>query len=82
MQVELTSRAKKDLKKLDKLYREKASITIDVLASNPFMGEKMEGEFRGQYRIKIPPIRIIYLIDQKNKIITVTAVGHRQGIYK
>ena len=42
----------------------------------------MHGEFQGYYRIKIPPLRIVYLPDIKNKIIKVRAIGFRGNIYK
>jgi mRNA-degrading endonuclease RelE of RelBE toxin-antitoxin system len=42
----------------------------------------MSGEYNGSYRIKIPPIRIIYLPDFKNKIIWVRAIGFRGDVYK
>lgn len=81
-QIKLLNRAEKDLKKLDKIYLSKVSKAVDILALNPFLGEKMSGEFEGSYRIKIPPVRVIYTPDLKNKIIWVRAIGQRQGIYK
>ena len=81
-QIDLTNRAEKELKTLDKLFKEKVSLTIDLLASNPFLGEKMGGEFRGCYRVKIPPLRIIYILDIPNRKIMVIAIRHRQGAYK
>lgn len=80
--VKLTHRAEKDLKKLDKRYFLKVSQSIDLLSTNPFLGEKMGGEYKGSYRIKIPPIRIIYIPDIINKTILIKAIGHRQGVYK
>jgi len=62
----LENRAKKELK----------------LQFNPFLGEKMAGEYSGSYRIKIPPLRIIYLPDFKNKIIRIRAIGFRGDVYK
>jgi len=55
---------------------------LRLLKTEPFLGEKMAGQFQGSYRIKIPPLRIIYLPDLKNKIIWVRAIGFRGGIYK
>ncbi len=78
----LENRAKKELKKLDKRFKLKVSDFIDKLQSNPFLGEKMSGEYDGSYRIKIPPIRIIYFPDLKNKTIWVRAIGFRGNIYK
>ncbi|EKE15033.1 MAG: hypothetical protein ACD_12C00188G0004, partial [uncultured bacterium] len=40
------------------------------------------GEYNGSYRIKIPPLRIIYLPDFKKNIIWIRAIGFRGDIYK
>jgi len=81
-QVRLSNRAKKELRRLDKRYYSKVSAFIDLLEENPFLGEKMAGEFKSSYRIKIPLLRIIYTPDFKNKIIWIKAIGFRGGIYK
>ena len=81
-QVKLTNKAEKDLKRLDKRYLSKISQSIDFLKINPLLGEKMTGDFLGAYRVKIPPIRIIYTPNFKDKTILIKAIGHRQGIYK
>ena len=80
--VILSGRAKKDLRKIDNRFKGKVTQSIELLRINPLMGEKMSGEFQGSFRVKIPPIRIIYTPDYKNKIILIRAIGHRQGIYK
>ncbi len=81
-QIKLSNRAKKDLKRLDKRFLDKVSVSIDVLVANPFLGEKMSGEYAGSYRVKIPPIRIIYSVDFEREIISIKTVGHRGDIYK
>ena len=81
-QIKLNNRATKELRRLDKRYFLKVSTFIDLLKENPLLGEKMAGEFQGSYRIKIPPLRIIYTPDFKNKIIWIKAIGFRGGIYK
>lgn len=80
-QVRLLNQSKKDLKRIDKRFLTKIYYSIGELSKNPFLGEKMLGKYPGLYRIKIPPIRIVYKIDHINKIIWVHAIGHRQGIY-
>lgn len=78
----LSKRSKKDLKKLAKIYQIKVAQILDALENNPFLGEKMQGGFKGSYRIKIQPLRIIYTPDIKRKIIWIEALGHRGDIYK
>lgn len=80
--VKLTNRAEKELKRVDKRYLPKLSKLISLLKTDPFLGEKMSGEHKDSYRIKIPPLRIIYTPDFKGKIVLIEAIGHRQGIYK
>lgn len=81
-QISLSNQARKDLKRIDKRYLPKISQSIDLLSTNPFLGEKMSGNFLGSYRIKIPPIRIVYTPNFDNKSIIIRAIGQRQGIYK
>ena len=80
--VNLLNAAKKDLKNLDRKFREKAVRTLHLLEENPFLGDKMAGVFEGWYRIKIPPLRIVYTPDVKNRIIWVRAIGFRGKVYK
>lgn len=80
--VNFTNRAEKDLKRLDKRYLSKVYQLISLLKTNPFLGEKMSGDHKGSYRIKIPPIRIIYTPDFRSKIVLVEAIGHRGNIYR
>lgn len=80
--VNLLNAAKKDLKNLDRKFREKMLHTLHLLEENPFLGDKMAGIFEGWYRVKIPPLRIVYTPDVKNKIIWVRAIGFRGKVYK
>ncbi|MBI5123347.1 type II toxin-antitoxin system RelE/ParE family toxin [Candidatus Roizmanbacteria bacterium] len=81
-QIIFTNRAKKDLKKIDKRYLLKISKYLDLLKINPFVGQKMEGEYKNFYKIKIPPIRLIYITDFINKTIWIQTIGHRGDVYK
>ena len=80
--INLSNQARKSLKKLDKRFQKKFLLVLQLLQDNPLLGEKMTGVFEGSYRIRIPPIRIIYAADMNNKIIWVRAIGHRGDIYK
>lgn len=81
-QVILANQAKKDLKRLDARFQEKVIKNLKMLKEDSFLGQKMAGQFEGSYRIKTPPIRIIYTPDIKNKIIFIRAIGFRGGVYR
>lgn len=81
-QIKLSNRAERDLKKLDKRFLPKVTQSLEALTTNPFLGVKMSGDHLESFRIKIPPIRIIYSIDLVHRIISIKTVGHRGDIYK
>ncbi|MGB9681220.1 MAG: type II toxin-antitoxin system RelE family toxin [Minisyncoccia bacterium] len=81
-QVVLLNSAKKDLKKLDKKFQKKAIVFLRMLKTDPLLGVKLSGELQGFYKIKIPPLRIVYTPDFEKKIIWVKAIGFRGGVYR
>lgn len=80
MEIELTSTAKKQLKKLPKSEVKKVARKLLSLASNPYAAKKLEGKLKGRYALRVWPYRIIYVIS--GKTIQVDTIEHRQGVYK
>ncbi len=83
--VEYTNQARKQLKKLDKKVALELMDYIDELATIKNIREKgkiLKGKLADYYRFQKSSYRIIAYIQDDIILITVTAVGHRQGIYK
>lgn len=80
--VLLTRTAEKSYLKLPPSAKKKISKGINKLTENPLIGEKLRGEFEGQYKLYAWPYRIIYIFDSKERTVTVVEVEHRQGAYK
>lgn len=78
----VTKQAEKSFLKLPLSAQKKISKAIDKLIQNPLSGEKLKGEFEGQYKIYAWPYRVIYIFSAVEKVITVVEIEHRQGIYK
>ncbi|MBI4035526.1 type II toxin-antitoxin system RelE/ParE family toxin [Candidatus Daviesbacteria bacterium] len=82
VQVIFTKTAEKSFLKLPVAAKKKIAKAIEKLASNPLAGEKLKGEFAGQYKLYAWPYRVIYIFSTKENILTVVEVEHRQGVYK
>ena len=77
--VFLTRRAVKDLSKIPSKLQDKArDIFLTVLAEEPFVGEKLVGDLKGNYSYELSyKDRIVYSVDKKEKIVYVKRVkGH------
>lgn len=73
--------AEKEISRLPVAHELRIRDAIFALAANPFLGKKLEGEYKQYYSIRVWPYRIIYSIHKKELIVIVIRVGHRQGVY-
>ena len=71
---ELEDIHKKDLRKIVK--------RIQALAQNPGPAGSQKLSIREQYRIRQGDYRIIYSIDDENRIVDIFKIGHRREIYR
>ncbi len=74
--------AEKKFLKLPKSWQIKIGRAINLLATNPFIGKKLHGDYKGAYSLRAWPFRIMYSIDSHRIIVEVLDLGHRKDIYK
>ena len=80
--VVLSNNAKKQLDKIDFLITKRIIQKLYELKSNPRPpGNKKLNNLLG-YRIRIGDYRILYEIDDSDKIVTVYKISHRKEAYK
>ncbi|KKR97368.1 MAG: Addiction module toxin, RelE/StbE family [Candidatus Uhrbacteria bacterium GW2011_GWF2_41_16] len=76
-----TSRAGKDIKKLDPSIKRQLSKAILKLQDNPLEhSDKLTDPKMGTYRFRIGDYRVIFDIEGKD--VVVLRIGHRKEIYK
>jgi mRNA interferase RelE/StbE len=72
-------------KKLDQKTQRRINIAMDEIIENPFEGthiKKLKGRLEDKYCYSLGRLRVIYYLDENNKIIYVEAIGPRGDIYK
>lgn len=82
MNVLLTPDAEKQLTKLPRVTHSRIFRKLDFLKENPFAGKPLERNLKGHYSLRAWPYRIIYTIIKPKQVILITAIQHRQGVYK
>ena len=55
---------------------------IEKIKEDPHLGKSLENELAGYLSLRVKRYRIIYQIDDINKIIQVHYVGHRKDVYE
>ncbi len=81
-QVEISSRAAKQLKKLPPDIQDRINEKILELAENPRPNGVVKLENDDKYRIRVGNYRILYEIQDDLLIIKVVKVGHRREVYR
>ncbi|MCL0041356.1 type II toxin-antitoxin system RelE/ParE family toxin [Dehalococcoidia bacterium] len=82
-EVRMTHSAEKELENLSKSLLSVLWQRIKALADQPRprQAKKLKGAEKA-YRLRVRDYRIIYTIDDEQKLVTVTAVRHRKDIYR
>lgn len=77
--VEVERRARKQLSRIQPGDRERILAAIDALAEEPRPRNSRSLSGESGYRLRIGDYRALYLVDDDERAVTVTRVGHRQG---
>jgi mRNA interferase RelE/StbE len=63
--------------------RQRVSSSIDGLKQNPHPpGVKKLSGYENFWRIRIGDYRVVYLLDDGNRLVRILSVGHRREIYR
>lgn len=80
--VELTAKAKKELKNLSILDKLRVGEIIEELKEDPLIGKSLSRELSRKYSYRVGVYRIIYQINHGDKVVNILSAGHRAKIYE
>ena len=57
--------------------------TLDAIAENPGrLGKPLMLEHEGRFSARRGPYRVIYELDENERLVRVIAIGHRRDVYR
>jgi len=81
--VDIRPRARRSLRQLDPPARKAVAGAIDSLAADPRPpGVRPLTGHRPYLRVRSGDYRVIYCVDDRARVVTVAAVGHRREVYR
>lgn len=80
-QIKLTAQAKKELNAIKTMYQGAISVAFEEIKENPLIGKPLTRELNGRFSYKVGMFRIIYMVNEKDKIVQVITAGHRAKVY-
>lgn len=80
--LEIGDKVAKDLRKTPERDRQRILQRIESLPSNPFPQGVKKLVNQPGYRIRIGSYRILYEVDESQKVIRIYRAGHRREIHR
>lgn len=85
-EVIILNSASRQLKKFDKLVRNKIIAVLERIATNPFIGDQLKGNLATiySYHLKVSGVeyRIAYQIKEQEIVVVVMQIGTRENFYE
>jgi mRNA interferase RelE/StbE len=80
--IELSTSARKSVRKLSKKDQVLVYTVLETLQSNPTPPKSLKLRGRDGYRIRVGDLRIIYTVQRGKLLVLILDVGHRRDIYR
>ena len=79
--IKISARARKELKLISRLHQEAIRESILGLKNEYDLGKPLARELKGAFSLRVGVYRIIYRVNEKDKVIKITTAGHRAIVY-
>jgi mRNA interferase RelE/StbE len=81
--VELKPPARKELEALPDNVLSRVVRKVESLGQTPRPAgcKKLKG-YKDQWRVRVGDWRVVYIVDDKTRLVSVTRVAHRREVYK
>ena len=80
--VELSDPAQKDIARIPRPERERILDALSALAEDPYQQQVRRLVGRPEWRLRVGDRRALLQVDERNRVIVVTAIGPRGDVYK
>ena len=83
--VKLSARARNYYKRQPPRMKQRINRVLDAFKENPFSGphiKPLHGELRGYHRYEMGDLRIVYRVDTKDRVVSVSEIRGRGNVYK
>lgn len=81
-EVRISSKAKREIKQIKKIYQAAILSALTELRNDPFVGKPLTQDLTGRFSYKISSYRIIYNVNKKDRIVNILSAGHRATVYE
>lgn len=80
-ELRISKKAEKQIKKLREEYQLEVLEALAEIKEDPLLGKALDRDLTGRFSYRFASYRIIYKVDQQDKIVEIISAGHRSIAY-
>ena len=80
--VVIPRQVQKDLDRIERKYHARIKTVLESLSEDPYIGKKLDGKFADVRSCRVWPYRILYRIKEKELVVLIIRIWHRQRAYR
>ncbi len=80
--IRVSSKAAKEIKKIPYPHQKAIILSFAEIQEEPFLGKPLTRELTGKFSFRVGVYRIIYKVNQNDKVIDILTAGHRENVYE
>lgn len=80
-ELRISKRAEKQIRKLKKEYQVEVIDALTDIKEDPLLGKPLDRDLNNRFSYRFGSYRIIYKIDQRDKIVEILWADHRGRVY-
>ena len=77
----ISPRAQNELKKLKKSDELPVKLALEEIKEDPLLGKQLDRDLNSRFSYRFAAYRIIYKVNQKDKIVEILWADHRGRVY-
>lgn len=80
--LRVSSKAQREIKSLPHRYQQAIILALVEIKEDPLLGKPLTRELIGRFSFRVGIYRIIYKVNNKDRIIDILTAGHRVKVYE
>lgn len=81
-EVRISSKAERQIKQIKKIYQTAIISALEELREDSYVGKPLSRDLTGRFSYKIGVYRIVYKVNEQDKVVNILSAGHRATVYK
>lgn len=79
--LRIATKAQKEIRRIKKIHLQEVQEAIQNIKEDPSIGKPLGEDLLNRFSYRIRVYRIIYKVNEKDKIISIISAGHRSTVY-